>query len=105
MTIVIENQYIPLFPVIVEAGEFCLAAGWWSVGMAVGAATAGLLLIMRRLATDGGAADDLGRLVSYVTSLRIVSHVLSYHMLRGLVPYDTSQPGWSAASQSWSAEL
>ena len=27
MTIVIENQYIPLFPVIVEAGEFCLAAG------------------------------------------------------------------------------
>ena len=36
MTIVIENQYIPLFPVIVEAGEFCLAAGWGSVGTAVG---------------------------------------------------------------------
>ena len=33
MTIVIENQYIPLFPIIVEAGEFCLAAGWGSVGM------------------------------------------------------------------------
>ena len=64
MTIVIENQYIPLFPVIVEAGDFCLAAGWGSVGMAVGAATAGLLLIMRRLATYDGAADDLGRLVS-----------------------------------------
>ena len=64
MTIVIENQYIPLFPAIVEAGEFCMAAGWGSVGMAVGAATAGLLLIMRRLATDDGAGDGLGRLVS-----------------------------------------
>lgn len=64
MTIVIENQYIPLFPVIVEAGEFCLAAGWGSVGMAVGVVTDGLLLIMRRLAMDDGAADDLGRLVS-----------------------------------------
>lgn len=55
MTIVIENQYIPLFPVIVEAGEFCLAAGWGSVGMAVGAATAGLLLIMGRLMTLGSS--------------------------------------------------
>lgn len=64
MTIVIENQYIPLFPVIVEAGEFCLAAGWGSVGMAVGAVAGVLLLIMRRLATDEGLADDLGRLVS-----------------------------------------
>ena len=64
MTIVIENQYIPLFPVIVEAGEFCLAAGWGSVGMAVGTATAGLLLIMRWLATDDVEADDIGRLVS-----------------------------------------
>ncbi len=64
MTIVIENQYVPLFPIIVEAGEFCMAAGWGSVGMAVGAATAGLLLIMRRLATDDGAGDGLGRLVS-----------------------------------------
>lgn len=64
MTIVIENQYIPLFPVIVEAGEFCLAAGWGSVGMVVGVVTGGLLLIMRRLATDKGAADELGRLVS-----------------------------------------
>lgn len=64
MTIVIENQYIPLCPVIVEAGEFCLAAGRGSVGMAVGAATAGLLLIMRRLAMYDGAADDLGQLVS-----------------------------------------
>ena len=64
MTIVIENQYIPLFPVIVEVGEFCLAAGWGSVDMAVGVVTGGLLLIMRRLATDDGAADDLGRLVS-----------------------------------------
>ena len=64
MTIVIENQYIPLVPVIVEAGEFCLAVGWGSVGMAVGAETAGLLLIMRRRAMDDGAADDLGRLVS-----------------------------------------
>lgn len=58
MTIVIENQYIPLFPVIVEAGEFCLAAGWGSVGMAVGAETAGLLLIMRLLATDDGGSPD-----------------------------------------------
>ena len=64
MTIVIENQYIPLFPVIVEAGEFCLAARRGSVGMGVGAAMAGLLLIMRRLATYDGAADDLGQLVS-----------------------------------------
>ena len=64
MAIVIENQYIPLFPVIVEAGEFCLAAGWGSVGMVVGEAPGGLLLIMRRLATDEGAADELGRLVS-----------------------------------------
>ena len=64
MTIVIENQYIPLFPVIVEAGEFCLAAGWGGVGMAVEAATAGLLLIIRRRAMDDGAADDLGQLVS-----------------------------------------
>lgn len=64
MTIVIENQYIPLFPVIVEAGEFCLAAGWGSVGIAVGAATGGLMLIMRRLAMDDGAGDELGRLVS-----------------------------------------
>jgi len=64
MTIVIENQYIPLFPVIVEAGEFFLAARRGSVGMGVGAAMAGLLLIMRRLATYDGAADDLGRLVS-----------------------------------------
>ena len=64
MTIVIENQYIPLFPIIVEAGEFCLAAGWGSVGMVVGVAAGGLLLIMRRLATDDGAADDLGQLVS-----------------------------------------
>ena len=64
MTIVIENQYIPLFPVLVEAGELCLAAGWGSVGMAVEAATAGLLQIMRRLATDDLAADDLGQLVS-----------------------------------------
>ena len=60
MTIVIENQYIPLFPVIVEAGEFCLAAGWGSVGIAVGAATAGLLLIMRRLATYDGRLMTLG---------------------------------------------
>lgn len=64
MTIVIENQYIPLFPVIVEAGEFFLAAGWGSVSIAVGAATAGLLLIIRRLTTYDGAADDLGQLVS-----------------------------------------
>lgn len=64
MTIVIENQYIPLFPVIVEAGEFCMAAGWGSVGMVVGVVTGGLMLIMRRLTTDDGAADDLGRLVS-----------------------------------------
>lgn len=64
MTIVIENQYIPLFPVIAEAGEFCLAAGWGSVGMVVGVVTDGLLLIMSRLAMDGGAADGLGRLVS-----------------------------------------
>lgn len=64
MTIVIENQYIPLFPVIVEAGEFCLVAGWGSVGMAVGVVTGVLLLIMRRLTTDEGAADELGRLVS-----------------------------------------
>lgn len=64
MTIVIENQYIPLFPVIVEAGEFCLAAGWGSVDMAVGVVTSVLLLIMRRLAMDEGAADELGRLVS-----------------------------------------
>lgn len=64
MTIVIENQYIPLFPVIVEAGEFCLAAGWGSVGMVVGVAVGWLLLIMSRLATDEGAVDDLGRLVS-----------------------------------------
>ena len=64
MTIVIENQYIPLFPIIVEAGEFCLAAGWGSVGMVVGETTGGLMLIMRRLTTDGGAADGLGWLVS-----------------------------------------
>lgn len=64
MTIVIENQYIPLFPVIVEAGEFCLAAGRGSVGMAVGVVTGVLLLIIRRLATDDGAADSLGWLVS-----------------------------------------
>lgn len=64
MTIVIENQYIPLFPVIVEAGEFCLAAGWGSVGMVVDVVTDGLLLIMSRLTTHDGAVDDLGRLVS-----------------------------------------
>lgn len=52
MTIVIENQYIPLFPVIVEAGEFCLVAGWGSVGMVVWA-RASLVMVDNETAGHG----------------------------------------------------
>lgn len=38
--------------------------GLGSVGMVVGVAKGGLLLIMSRLAMYDGAVDDLGRLVS-----------------------------------------